>query len=252
MNRPTRAIRFLCAFTLIELLVVIAIVAILAGLLLPALVAARRKSQSVACMNNLNQIGLGVESYCSDYGAYVPAALTWGGDNTLAHIIDLPQLLTYRHEWIKAGGVMSPGWGELSDQRNPSYGIWRPFTNFYGHKPGAANNDADWVAGSLNTSPLNVGLLVTGGYIGTCRILNCPARGIGNMKNFGMNPDADAEELFLGDWTLARKKSVGELPGQDKMNYRMRGMHYAYRSAPQYIYRSAGAAGYWQGEQRGC
>ncbi len=61
-----------CAFTLIELLVVISIIAILVGILLPALGAARRSAYNITCAQNQQQLGVALQAYSVDHGDALP------------------------------------------------------------------------------------------------------------------------------------------------------------------------------------
>lgn len=64
------------AFTLIELLVVISIIALLIGILLPALSAARNAAAQSQCLQHLRQISLGSQFYANDYDDYLPSGIS--------------------------------------------------------------------------------------------------------------------------------------------------------------------------------
>jgi prepilin-type N-terminal cleavage/methylation domain-containing protein len=86
-------------FTLIELLVVIAIIAILVGLLLPAVQWVREAANRTQCANNLKQIGLAMLHYNDDYGALPPSRMQNGSATWAVLILPYLEQKEMFHQW---------------------------------------------------------------------------------------------------------------------------------------------------------
>jgi prepilin-type N-terminal cleavage/methylation domain-containing protein len=87
------------AFTLVELLVVIAIIGVLVALLLPAVQAAREAARRTQCVNNLKQIGLGIQNFESTL-QYVPASrMPCGGDTWAVAILPYMEATAAYSRW---------------------------------------------------------------------------------------------------------------------------------------------------------
>jgi len=139
------------AFTLIELLVVIAIIAILAGMLLPALARAKEKGLRISCMNNLRQISLFMQFYTDEnqdvFPAHrnqglntadeVPSRTNWWGTAIIGYAQSQSNL--FRCPSIK-GKRLDNGlkWEWVFDCHKVGYGLNSWFLSYWPYTPGDA------------------------------------------------------------------------------------------------------------------
>ena len=136
------------AFTLVELLVVIAIIGTLAGLLMPAIISARRSARLASCANNLDQIGKSMALYLGRYDDYFPGYDGYG----------------------RQTGTVSEG-GYVATNA----GLWRGACRYMVVAMNTGRAPADLVAGRRNFLAVGLGMLLATESLPGPEVLTCPS-----------------------------------------------------------------------------
>ena len=140
-------------FTLIELLVVIAIIAVLVGLLLPAVQKVREAASRAKCSNNIKQISLALHNANDTWGRLPPMAGTYGGATYAPLFFHLLPFIEQDNLWNAAmiQGVIWPTWNSLNPSGTPLYVRQVRITTYQcPSDPSISKNCLDWCNGDAS------------------------------------------------------------------------------------------------------